>query len=264
VADKVLLSAGRYNFDACHQLACEYNLGLELMVFAYPDVLDGDWHGVLDSYERKLATFEGVISMHAPFMDLVSGSPDERINQVGRERYMQAIHIAAELGAKHLVAHANFIGLLHQPAYREGWHRRNVTFWSAISDYAKEFDVTICLENMWEFSPTIIPDLLAEVNHPNLRACLDIGHSHLYSAPEYTLQNWISAAAPWLVHTHMNNNNGRIDIHQALDAPDGVLNYHEVLKQIHAMAHPPHIVLEMDNVEDMRRSLSFFRLNGTH
>lgn len=261
MTDKVLLSAGRNNFEACYQLSCEYNLGLELMTFAYPDILDGDWHGVLETYKRKLTSFTGELSMHAPFMDLVSGSPDERINQVCRERYMQAINIAAELSAKHLVVHANFIGLLHQPSYREGWHRRNVSFWSGISDYAKEFDITICMENMWEFAPGIIPELLAEVNHPNLRACLDIGHAHLYSAPEHTLQDWITAAKPWLVHIHMNNNNGRIDVHQALDYKDGVLNYHEVLKQIRALERSPHIVLEMDTIEDMQRSLAFFKLN---
>lgn len=259
MADQISVSVGRQNSDAFISLAVEHGLGVELMAFAYPDVLDDGWMNVLQRYKQLLRQVKGAISIHAPFMDLVSGSPDERINQVCRERYLQTISICAELGAPRMIVHANFIGVLRSAAYLEGWHRRNVAFWSGVGDYAKEFGVTICIENMWEYSPNIIPDLLAELNHPNLRACLDVGHAHLYSATHHTLQEWLNAAEPWLIHTHINNNNGRADAHKALDAPEGVINYAEVLKLLRALPHPPHIILEMDSVDDMRRSLAFMQ-----
>lgn len=264
MTDQVLLSAGRHNIDECIALADEYHLGIEVMAFAYPDVLDGDWQSLLGEYRQKLAGIRGKLTTHGPFMDMVSGSPDARINQVCLERYRHAIEITAELGAELMVVHANFIGTIHNESYREIWHERNVPFWQGIAEHAERHGVITAIENMWEFDPTIISNLLAAVDHPYLRACIDIGHAHLYSNVEFTLSDWLRTLSPWLVHSHMNNNNGKVDVHHAFDYPDGVLNYHEVLKQIRALSNPPAIVLEMDRVEDMRASLSYLILDETN
>lgn len=261
VTDRILLSAGRNNLDACIDLAVERDLGVEVMAFAYPDVLDGDWEALLHDYQHKLRAVSGPITVHGPFMDMVSGSPDARINAVCRERYLHALQITAALGAKLLVVHANFIGSLHNVPYREGWHARNVPFWQDIAPHAAAADVTIALENMWEFDPTILTDLLAEVNHPNLRLCLDIGHAHLFSDSRFMMQDWLQVVEPWLVHCHMNNNNGKLDEHHGFDYPKGVINYHEVLRMMRGLSVRPTLVLEMDTVDDMRASLHYLQVD---
>lgn len=259
--DRVLLSASRTNIEECVELAVERGMGIEVMAFAFPDVLDGAWETLLVQYKRLLAPVPGPITLHGPFMDMVSGSPDERINAVCRERYFHAIDIAAELGSKIVVVHANFIGSLHNVPYRLGWHQRNIAFWKPMAQRASDHGVTVVLENMWEFDPTIIPELLAEVDHPNLRACLDIGHAHLFSDSKFTLQDWLRAVEPWLIHTHMNNNNGKIDEHHGFDYERGVINYSEVLRMVRALPTQPNIVLEMDLVEDMRASLHHLQID---
>lgn len=260
--DQVLLSAGITNIDECISLANERGLGIEVMAFAYPHILEGDWEALIAEYKHKLAGVSGPITLHGPFMDMVSGSPDPRINQVCFERYMQAIEIAAKLNARTMVLHANFIGSLHNLPYRESWHKRNVEFWNRFCEQAQGFNVTVAIENMWEFDPTIIADLVSEVNHPILRACVDVGHAHLFSDPQYTLHDWLKAVEPWLVHMHMNNNNGKVDVHHAFNYDEGVLNYHEILKLVRAINQQPLIVLEMDTVQDMRESLSYLSLQN--
>ncbi len=255
MADQVLLAANRGDVKECVELACEYGLGIEIIAFALPNVLDGMWLDLVETYRSILEYVPGMLSIHGPFMDMVSGSPDEHINQVCRERYQHAIRIASRLKAERVVFHANFIGLIHNPEYRIGWHERNVHFWGPLADYAEEHGVTIVLENMWEFDPTIIGDLLAAVNHPNLRSCLDVGHAHLFSDKTFTLDDWLETLEPWLVHTHMNNNNGIIDEHHGFDWEDGVLDYGKILPKLRALKNPPAMVLEMHNVEDMRSSL---------
>jgi len=47
MTDTVLLSAGRQNIQECVQLAHERGLGIEVMAFAFPDVLDGPWRETL-------------------------------------------------------------------------------------------------------------------------------------------------------------------------------------------------------------------------
>jgi len=254
VADRILLSAGRKNIEACIELAVEQELGIEVMNFAFPDVLDGAWERDLVLYQQILTPVPGLITMHGPFFDMTPGSPDKQIEAVVERRYKHAIEIAQALNAKIVVFHANFIASLHNEEYRVGWQKRNAEFWSPIAEFAAAHDVTLAVENMWEFDPFIITDVLHAVDHPNLRACLDVGHAHLFSKVPFT--EWLRVVEPYLVHVHMNNNDGKLDYHRAF--PDGVLDYHQILTLLHALPNPVSMTLEMDTVDDMRRSLSYF------
>ncbi|MEQ8674542.1 MAG: sugar phosphate isomerase/epimerase family protein [Aggregatilineales bacterium] len=260
VNDRVLLTADRHNVEDVIDLAVEHNLGVEVMMFSYPDVLDDNWKHELATYRTILRRVPGTITMHGPFMDMVSGSPDNRINEVCIGRYRHALHIANDLEIGKIVLHPNFIGSLHNPSYREGWHKRNVIFWNSVANYATPLGVTIALENMWEFEPGIIADVLREVDHPNLRACLDVGHAHVFGDKSINFQTWLNTMAPWLVHMHMNNNNGILDEHHGFDWENGVLDYNDILSRIRTSGVDPTMVLEMWDVNDMRDSLHYFEI----
>ena len=258
--DHVSLSAGISNFQDCVELAGARGLGIELMAFSLPSVLDGEWRRREREYRAALADVPGKISIHGPFMDLVSGSPDERINMVSYGRYEHAIRIADLLGVRQVVLHANYIGLLHNEAYRQGWHQRNVDFWGPLGDYARAYGVVVAIENMWEYDPTIISNLLRELDHPNLKACIDVGHASLFSDPEVTLDDWLAALSPWVIELHLNNNNGVMDEHYGFDWEQGALDYAALLPKLRAQLASPDMVLEMDRVADMKASLRYFDL----
>ncbi|MGJ3238778.1 MAG: sugar phosphate isomerase/epimerase family protein [Anaerolineae bacterium] len=260
MVDNVLLSASVNNVDETIALAVERGIGVEVMAFAFPQVLDGDWRVTLAEYKKRLQPVTGDITLHGPFLDMVSGSPDQRINSVCVARYSHAIRIATELNAKQVVFHANFIGSLQNTFYREGWHQRNVEFWAPVAEYAEQHGVKILLENMWEFDPTIIADLLREVNHPYLRTCLDVGHAHIFSSDHYNFEYWLRTMEPWLTEIHMNNNNGILDEHHGFDWEHGVLDYHTIIPMIRSINPNADLVLEMDSVQDMRDSLHYFRI----
>jgi sugar phosphate isomerase/epimerase len=256
VADQVLLSASDQNLEACVRLAQLYQIGIEVMHFAYPWVLDGGWQADIARYRTLLQAVPGARSLHGPFMDMAPGSPDAHINQVCLERYQQAIQIAAALEIPLIIFHANFIAAIHTDIYRHGWHTRNLEFWGPLADYAQQQGVTVAIENMWEYDPDIIGNLLKELNHPHLRACLDVGHAHLYG--EVPFSGWLSALREWVVHLHMNNNDGKLDGHGGLD--QGVLNYPKLLPQLRALPLHPTMTLEMDDLESMRASLPYLEL----
>jgi sugar phosphate isomerase/epimerase len=257
MTDRVLLSASDRNIEDCIRLALDYQLGIELMAFAFPNVLDGDWQATIARYKRLLRPVVGARSMHGPFMDMAPGSPDRRINALCYERYQHAIRIASELEIPIVIFHANFIAAIHNIEYRVGWHQRNLDFWSPVADYAHRYGVTVAVENMWEFDPDIIGDLLKEINHPNLRACLDVGHAHLFGE-EVPFEHWLTSLGDLIVHTHMNNNDGKIDIHMGFD--HGVLDYNQLLPEIRALPNSPTMTLEMDEVDFMKNSLPFMDL----
>jgi sugar phosphate isomerase/epimerase len=257
LTDRVLLSASHRNIHECVQLAQENNLGIEIMAFAFPDNLDGDWKGLVQEYRKILRPVPGMLSMHGPFMDMAPGSPDGQINQVCIERYQHAIQIASALEIGLIVFHANFIAAIHTEEYRLNWHNRNLRFWAPLADFARQHGVTIAVENMWEFDPNIIGDLVRDIAHPNLACCLDVGHAHLFG--EVPFDNWLTSLESMLMHTHMNNNDGKIDIHMGF--AHGVLDYYEIMKKIRALPNPPSITLEMDAVDFMRSSLPYMQLS---
>lgn len=260
MTDIVSVSAGRHNLHAAVDLALEFGLGVEIMQFASPDILDGNLLGTAGDVKRALAKVKGPLSLHGPFFDMSPGSVDEKVNDLVRLRYTQALHTAAELGARRMVVHANFIASMRNDFYRRGWHARNVAFWADFAETARAYDVTILIENMWEFDPFIIADVLREVDHPYLAACLDVGHAFLFTDPAFSFSDWVRIWKPWLVHTHLNNNNGLLDEHFGLDYVHGAMNFHEILPILRALSSKPWMVMEMDKVSDMRASLPYFEL----
>ncbi len=79
MADKVVLSASPANIHECIDLALEHDLGIEVMAFAFPAALDGDWQTLTNQYRGWLSPITGAITLHGPFMDMAPGSPDKQI-----------------------------------------------------------------------------------------------------------------------------------------------------------------------------------------
>jgi sugar phosphate isomerase/epimerase len=94
------------------------------------------------------------------------------------------------------------------------------------------------------------------VNHPAFRSCLDVGHASLFS--DSSLDVWLAALTPYLVHCHLNNNLGQVDEHRSFN--DGVLDYKLVLSMLRGLPRIPSFSLEMAEVSSMRDSLSYLRL----
>ena len=239
------------------RLALEHDLGIEVQSFAYPSLLEDDWEGTLRHYLNALAPLAGPVAMHGPFLDMASGSLDPWINDVVRRRVSHALEIAERLGACTAVFHANFIASLRNPDYRIGWTERQIAFWAPLADRAWNAGIVIALENMWEFDPDIIGEVIRQVDHPGLQICLDVGHAHLFS--DLPLDNWLAHLAPHIVHIHLNNNGGMIDQHRALD--DGVIDYATVLPALRALPRTPLFSLEIERVTDLARSLPMLNLH---
>lgn len=254
--DQVLLAT--YTRDLHDQLrrAEIHGCGLELHIFSEPAVLAGELEPILDSYKRQLKGFSGLIGFHGAFYDMVPASLDPEVVAVTRRRFRQSLDIADELGARYIVFHANYMGGLKLANYRRGWHERQVAFWSSFADEAIAYDQTILLENMWADDPYLIADVLRDVNRENLRACLDVAHATLFS--DRPLTDWLRILAPYLRCCHMNNNDGRLDLHWPLNR--GVIDYQQVLAAVRALPVIPTMTLELQDWESIAASLPFFKL----
>lgn len=254
---RIAITVEEENISRHVALAREHKLGIEIQVYGYnPNLLDGGWPHLLESHKSELRGFEGEIALHGAFYDMAGSSIDQRVVALTHDRYLSCMHIAAELGACNVVFHANYLPFIHHPNYRPDWTRRQVAFWRDLIGDAEHLGLVVALENMWEPEPGVIADVLEQVNSPHLRACLDVGHVHLYS-DSLPIRDWIMRLKDYLVHCHINNPRGLYDEHLSLDAKGGMIDYEVIIPMLEALQPPPLVCLEMDELEDLKRSLRF-------
>ncbi len=254
--EPVIFTCDHRSFTACLTLARKHAAGLEMQAFAQPQVLDGDWREILDDYRRQLAGFTGPFSCHGAFYDLASGSPDAQVQAVARRRYEQNLDIAAELGAQIVVFHANYLPQVDGRHYRLTWTSRQVDFWGNLSRRAAAQGITVALENMWEPDPDVLGDVIDPIGSSYVRACVDVGHVHLYS--QVPFERWLARLGRQIVYVHMNNNPGMADEHRALD--DGVIDYETILPALRLLEPAPILALELENAAAIERSLRYMDL----
>ena len=264
--ERVLLATFQKDITQHYELAQAYGAGLELQVYGYDtDLLDSGWRELLDQHKTLLLDFEGELAIHGAFIDMSPASPDRRVVALTRERFMLNLDIAAELGARTVVFHTNFLPQVYRPVvggpdYRISWTKGQVEFWGPMAEEAAQREVVIALENMWEPEPDIIGNVLDQIDSPYLCACLDVGHFYLFS--DYLpLERWIRQISHRLVHCHLNNHRGSYDEHLSLDFPGGVIDYREdVLPLLCGLPNSHSLVLEMNEIEYLESSLRYLGL----
>lgn len=189
-------------------------------------------------------------------------SEDTLIIAATRARFLRNLDIAAELGARHVVFHTNFLPMLRHPRFREQWLTRNVRFWQEFADEAAQRNVSIALENMWDPDPFLLQALMQVLKRPNLGVCLDVSHAWLYGNA-HPFDTWLAALAPYVTHVHLNNTDGTDDNHLDLDNPRGIIPYAEVLLKLDAVL-PRYAwnVIELDHADLAAQSLDFVQRQG--
>ena len=213
----------------------EYGLGLEIAEFCTAWNIDRRFE-LTDS--RVQESMQGISRsiLHAPSNELFPCAIDEKARELAAYRYRQAIDLAKRYGSKKVVIHGGYHPWMYYPVWYVG---QSVAFWK---EFLKEDPgVEIVLENVLETQPDMILDILEGVDDPRLRMCFDVGHINAYSY--IPIMDWLETCAPWIGHIHVNNNDGRQDLHQGLQ--DGIIPMKELLQRIESLCQEATITLEM-------------------
>ena len=213
----------------------EYGLGLEIAEFCTAWNIDRRFE-LTDS--RVQESMQGISRsiLHAPSNELFPCAIDEKARELAAYRYRQAIDLAKRYGSKKVVIHGGYHPWMYYPVWYVG---QSVAFWK---EFLKEDPgVEIVLENVLETQPDMILDILEGVDDPRLRMCFDVGHINAYSY--IPIMDWLETCAPWIGHIHVNNNDGREDLHQGLQ--DGIIPMKELLQRIESLCPEATITLEM-------------------
>ncbi len=174
--------------------------------------------------------------MHAPFPSYVE-------NETGNDLVMDAIKkcimVCGYLNCKNIIVHPMFLGYDAKLDLKTEWDI-NIARYSELIPTAKQYGVTVCLENMFTgYKGKLYAAVCAEMSEANryidtlneiagekvFGFCLDIGHALLVGKDMYTT---IMEIAPNLTTLHIHDNNGINDQH--LFPYSGVNDWNRFLK----------------------------------
>ena len=126
--------------------------------------------------------------------------------------------------------------------YHPEWFvSRSVLVWKRLMREAPE-TLTVCLENVMEPDETMLLEILRQVDSPQLKLCLDLGHANTAASRKPPVQ-WLRACALYLSHVHLHNNDGVRDLHAPLD--QGAMDIAGLLTELSALCPRATVTLEL-------------------
>lgn len=170
---------------------------------------------------------------HAPWRTPKDGDPEERKRWL--EAMKKAIRGAKAMECHRFVVHPLFPYMDTAEHPEEVW-AMNEEFLGALADYAKDYGVTVCLENM-PFPTFPIAtvehcmEMLDRLNRDNLKICIDTGHAAIFKGSD--VASAVRLVGDRLEAVHIHDNMGDKDEH--LIPGDGIINWDDfaaALKEI--------------------------------
>lgn len=221
----------------CREEALAHGLGLEIAEFCTAANLEQDYAAHLRRARAAMAGLD-CFWFHAPFAELCPAAIDPGVRRLTGQRYRQAMDTAAALGIRRVVIHGGFIPMVYFPQW---FVEQSVLFWREFLPWVPG-DFTLALENVMEPEPSLLTEIVRQVDDPRLGLCLDVGHANTGTFKTPPLA-WIDPMAPWLRHVHLHNNGGQWDTHSALG--EGTVPMETVLERL--LERCPQVTFTIEN-----------------
>lgn len=233
------------------KICARHGLGVEIQAFSNPDYPKQNPKAL----QEHLVSYELISprSLHAPFGDLSPGSCDRLIREVTRERFEFAYEHALKLQASHIVFHHGYV-----PGTNtfQAWLRRSREFWVSFLEQ-KDPEINFYIENLLEEDPELIAEVVQEVNRPNFKVCLDLGHAFCHG--KVSVQTWVEQLGGLIGYVHLHDNNGEQDEHLSLG--QGRIPLDEVCTNLERFAPEAIWALEV-GPESLEDSLRWLETSG--
>lgn len=178
--------------------------------------------------QKELFNSHGVeISQaHAPWR-----YPSQDATPEGRAMWLEAMKKA--IYGTHLLGCSRFVVHPLMPYYDKGDHPEEVwalneIFFANLADYAKEYGVTVCVENLPfpEYPLTTVEqvcEIVDKLDRDNLKVCLDTGHAAIFYGSR--VGDAVRYIGKRLEAVHIHDNMGKEDEH--LIPGEGIVDWND-------------------------------------
>lgn len=222
---------------AAPPLAARWGLGLEVDEFC--TAMDMDDPALFAPRDAAVRAYgERARVFHAPYSELFPCAVDPEARALARRRMDQTAALARQYGVHRMVAHGNFLPHVYFPVW---YVEQSIGFWKDfLAGQPAEF--RLYLENVLEPEPELLRDIVAGVDDPRCRLCLDVGHANVDCVSQIPPLRWLEVCAPLLGHVHLHNNDRSWDWHRPLG--EGGIPIATVLEALADSAPQASITLE--------------------
>jgi sugar phosphate isomerase/epimerase len=204
--------------------------------------------------EKDLHTRNLSLSIHAPFLDLAPGAFDEKIREVTRNRLEKTLDIAEFLKPNIIDCHAHYERNRYGGQI-ERWVDNAARTFDPLVKRAEKLDIILAVENTFEDDPTPIDKLIDKINSPNLRACFDNGHFHMFH--KTPLKRWWEVLGEKTALLHLHDNHGEKDEH--LPIGDGNFPFPAYFNLLKDFKKERTYTLECNSILDGKKTLQALR-----
>ena len=200
---------------------------------------------------------EGVeFSMHGPFLEINLGSYLEEIRDLSKRRVLEALRLAARLGADPLVVHPGYSFFRKLKEFDAALRAGFLEDLGTIVEEAGRLGVRVALENVY-MSYFYFQELteFAAISEavPGIGVTLDIGHAYIskrmakHPEPEDAIIDDVRRMGiGHLFHVHLHNNDGTRDDH---DLARGSIDMGKVLRGLKELGYDGKVIIETLDAE---------------
>lgn len=131
----------------------------------------------------------------------------------------------------------------NETSYADAWKRSQAEI-RKLLPYAAELKVTIAVENVWNkflLSPLEMARYIDEINHPRLKAYLDVGNMVLFGFP----QDWIRTLGPRIAKVHLKDFSFRKRVAEFTALREGDIDWKAVHAALAAVGYKGDATVEL-------------------
>lgn len=238
------------------QLADKYGAHFEYNDFFSPSILDDE-----EEVKKLIAFYSGLNRdrskdmLHGAFLDVTIHSEDEKMRSVSELRVRQSIEIGVRLGVRGVIFHTNIIPNFKTQSYMKHWVNSNECFWRRM--LALYPDIEILVENMFDEEPDLLAELAERMaDEPRFGVCFDYAHALVFG-DEQEIENWVKKLLPHTHHMHINDNDLKVDLHQAVG--EGAVDWFEFTGFMQNGKTDCSVLVEMRGTEKQRASFEYMK-----
>ncbi|MCC7573852.1 MAG: sugar phosphate isomerase/epimerase [Candidatus Methanofastidiosum sp.] len=211
----------------------------------------------LTKIKDLISSYNFDYTVHSPFSDINISSLNKSIRKESVRQVKYSIFAVNEIGGKILTFHP---GRHSAATSKSRENTKQILFDSLkeISDYNKDYGVTIALENMPDtFITTMrvskeVLEVLENKQLSEIKHTMDVGHLETNNVD---IGEYIYDLRKYLIHMHLHDNFGEFDNHLPLG--DGNINFPGIFRVLKEINYKGRIILEMTKTEDILKSRKF-------
>ncbi len=196
-------------------------------------------------------------TLHAPFFELYPGSLDPYIRRLSRYKLQKAFELIKVFKPASVVCHLGFESNKH--GYKEEeWFKYSLEAWQELLEIAAGQNTPLMLENTYEQNPVHLKRVLAALDSPYARYCMDVGHVMAFAKSRW--QDWLPEMSPWLGQLHLHDNNGDFDLHLGLG--EGIFDFEDFFAFLQTENLKPLVTLEAHHAGGIETGFRFMERLG--